>query len=264
MTTRAQTNSLKPKTLVVSRHPTPVSSIIASEPKTYKQAASSPKWLCAMEAEYQALRCNCTWTLVPCPPTANVVGCKWVYHGSIERYKARLVAKGFHQEEEEGVDFHDTFSPVVKPSTIRLVLSYAVTKGWALKQLDVNNAFLNGFIDKSHPHFVCRLSKALYGLKQAPRAWFLKLKTFLLSHGYTCCYSDSSLFVRHTPSSTTYLLVYVDDIIIKGSDPSYISSFTQSLDLEFSLKDLGNLSFFLGIEVSRVRSGMHLSQASYI
>ena len=121
-----------------------------------------------------------------------------------------------------------------------------------------------GFIDKSHPHCVCRLLKALYGLKQAPRAWFLKLKTFLLSHGYTCCYSDSSLFVRHTPSSTTYLLVYVDDIIITGSDPSYISSFTQSLDLEFSLKDLGNLSFFLGIEVSRVGSGMHLSQASYI
>uniref|UniRef100_A0A3Q7H262 Reverse transcriptase Ty1/copia-type domain-containing protein n=1 Tax=Solanum lycopersicum TaxID=4081 RepID=A0A3Q7H262_SOLLC len=281
MTTRAQTNSLKPKTLVVSRHPTPVSSVIASEPKPYKQAASSPEWLCAMEAEYQALCRNCTWTLVPCPPTANVVGCKWVYRikrradGSIERYKARLVAKGFHQE--EGVDFHDTFSPVVKPSTIKLVLSYAVTKGWAFKQLDVNNTFLNGdltevvymsqppgFIDKSHPHFVCRLSKALYGLKQAPRAWFLKLKTFLLSHGYTCCYSDSSLFVRHTSSSTTYLLVYVDDIIITGSDPSYISSFTQSLDLEFSLKDLGNLSFFLGIEVSRVGSGMHLSQTSYI
>ena len=148
MTTRAQTNSLKPKTLVVSRHPTPVSSVIASEPKTYKQVASSPEWLCAMETEYQALRRNCTWTLVPCPPTANVVGCKWVYRikrradGSIERYKARLVAKGFHQE--EGVDFHDTFSPVVKPSTIRLVLSYGVTKGWALKKLDVNNAFLNG------------------------------------------------------------------------------------------------------------------------
>ena len=234
-----------------------------------------------MEAEYQVLRRNCTWTHVPCPPNANVVDCKWVYRikrradGSIERYKARLVAKGFHQE--EGVDFHDTVSPVVKPSTIKLVLSYAVTKGWDLNQLDVNNAFLNGdltevvymsqppgFIDKSHPHFVCRSSKALYGLKQAPRAWFLKLKTFLLSHGYTCCYSDSSLFVRHTPSSTTYLLVYVDDIIITGSDPSYISSFTQSLDLEFSLKDLGNLSFFLGIEVSRVGSGMHLSQASYI
>lgn len=111
---------------------------------------------------------------------------------------------------------------------------------------------------------MCHLSKALYGLKQDPRAWFLKLKTFLLSHGYTCCYSDSSLFVRHTPSSTTYLLVYVDDIIITGSDPSYISSFTQSLDLQFSLKDLDNLSFFLGIEVSRVGSGMHLSQTSYI
>uniref|UniRef100_A0A3Q7I3A3 Reverse transcriptase Ty1/copia-type domain-containing protein n=1 Tax=Solanum lycopersicum TaxID=4081 RepID=A0A3Q7I3A3_SOLLC len=118
MTTRSQTKSLKPKTLFVSHHPTLVSSVIASEPKTQVQAASSPEWLCAMEADYQAFRRNCTWTLVPCPPNANVVGCKWVYRikrradGSIERYKARLVAK--------------------------------VTKGWALKQLDVNNAFLNG------------------------------------------------------------------------------------------------------------------------
>ncbi|KAH0673130.1 hypothetical protein KY284_024217 [Solanum tuberosum] len=280
MTTRAQTNSLKPKALTISRHPILVSSSLISEPKTYKQVASSPDWLCAMKAEYQALIRNRTWTLSPCPPNANVVGCKWVYpikrqtDGSIERYKARLVAKGLQQA--EGVDFHDTFSPVVKPSTIKLVLSHAVSKGWCLKQLDVNNAFLNsdlsevvymsqppGFTDKSHPHFVCRLSKALYGLKQAPRAWFLKLKTFLISHGYTYCYSNSSLFVCHTPSSTTYLLVYVDDIILTGNDPSYISSFTKSLDLQFSLKDLGDLSFFLGIEVARMGSGI-LSQTSYI
>ncbi|OIT27466.1 putative mitochondrial protein, partial [Nicotiana attenuata] len=148
MTTRAQTNSLKPKFLVASRHPVPASSSLPNEPKTYKQAASSPEWLRAMDTEYQALLRNRTWTLTPCPPNVNVVGCKWVYRiksradGSIERYKARLVAKGFHQE--EGVDFHDTFSPVVKPSTLRLVLSHAISKGWVLKQLDVNNAFLNG------------------------------------------------------------------------------------------------------------------------
>jgi len=130
-----------------------------------------------MKVEYQALIRNHTWTLSLCPPNANVVGCKWVYRikrradGSIERYKARLVAKDFHQA--EGVDFHDTFSPVLKPLIIRLVLSHAVSQGWCLKQLDVNNTFLNGdlsevvymsqppgFTDKSHPHFVCRLSKA--------------------------------------------------------------------------------------------------------
>ena len=140
-----------------------------------------------MDEEYAALLSNNTWSLVPKPPTANVIGCKWVYKikrkadGSIERHKARLVAQGFDQQ--PGVDFEETFSPVVKPATICIVLSMALSYGWHIHQLDVKNAFLHGkidqdifmvqpqgFMDSQHPNYVCKLNRALYGLRQAPRA----------------------------------------------------------------------------------------------
>ena len=130
----------------------------------------------------------------------NLVGCKWIFgikrlpDGSIDRYKARLGAKGFHQR--PGVDYHDTFSPVVKPTTIRLVLSLAVSCGWSLRQLNVNNAFLQGhlfedvymaqppgFLDHDNPTHVCKLHKAIYGLKQAPQAWYHELRQFLVASG---------------------------------------------------------------------------------
>ena len=135
-----------------------------------------------MEQEYQALLQNETWTLVPPPPRVNIIDSKWVFKvkkhadGSIERYKARLVAKGFKQR--HGLDYEDTFSPVVKPTTIRFLLSLLVSRGWSLRQLDVQNAFLHGlleeevymrqppgFVDHAQPHHLCRLTKALYGLK---------------------------------------------------------------------------------------------------
>ena len=103
-----------------------------------------------MDAEFQVLQRQQTWSLVPAPPSVNLVGCKWVFKlklnndGSISRYKARLVAKGFHQQ--AGVDFHETFSPIVKPTTVRLILGIAVSCRWVLRQLDVSNAFLHGFL----------------------------------------------------------------------------------------------------------------------
>lgn len=143
MVTRARTNSLKPKAFSTTLIPSP-----NNEPHTYKQASLHTCWQDAMQNEYNALMRNNTWSLVPCPSNVNIVGCKWIYRvkrksdGLIERYKARLVAQGFSQE--AGVDYFETFSLVIKPTTIHLVLSIAISNHWCIRQLDINNAFLNG------------------------------------------------------------------------------------------------------------------------
>jgi hypothetical protein len=157
------------------------------EPSNFTEALSHVDWKKAMDEEYDAPIENKTWHLVPSNSTRNLIDCKWVFRikkhadGTIERYKARLVAKGFKQR--YGIDYEDTFSPVVKSATIRLVLALSVSQGWSLRQLDVKNAFLHGvleeevymkqppgFEDTRFPHHICKLDKSLYGLKQAPRA----------------------------------------------------------------------------------------------
>lgn len=161
------------------------STVNADENPSVGEAFGNPNWKGAMDVEYNALQHNKTWHLVPRPKGKNIIGCKWVYKikrkadGSIDRYKARLVAKGFKQRYR--IDYEDTFSPVVKAATIRLVLSLAVSQGWSLRQLDVQNAILHGVLEEEvymqqppgyesqkHPQYVCKLDKALYGLKQAP------------------------------------------------------------------------------------------------
>ena len=159
----------------------------SGEPQYLEEALNNKDWKEAMDNEYMALMRNKTWHLVPSRKGINIIDCKWIYKvkrkadGSLDRYKARLVAKGFKQR--YGIDYEDTFSSVVKPTTIRIVLSLAVSKGWIMRQLDVHNAFLHGYLeydvyikqppgyeDSSHPNYICKLDKALYGLKQAPRA----------------------------------------------------------------------------------------------
>ncbi|CAN0925281.1 Retrovirus-related Pol polyprotein from transposon TNT 1-94 [Linum grandiflorum] len=276
MVTRAATNSLKPKALTVT-----LAKDRLIEPKTFKQAVEHEYWRRAMKVEFNALMQNCTWSLVPCPANINLVGSKWIYRikrlsdGTIDCFKARLVAQGFSQE--EGVDYYETFIPVVKPSTIRAVLSIAVSKGWQLRQLDINNAFLNGdlteevymkqprgFEDPHHPTYVCRLRKALYGLKQAPQAWFTKLKTYLTSQGFNACQSDTSLFVHKSAEGTTYVLVYVDDFIITGSNQPFVEAFIHKLGNKFSLKDMGILHHFLELDIIHTPNGVQLSQQHYI
>jgi len=167
-----------------------------SEPKSVKQALESSKWFAAMQKEYNDLLRNRTWDLVPLLADRQAIRCKWTFRikenidGSINRFKARLVAKGFHQV--HGFDFHETFSLVVKPITIRVVLTLAVSQDWELFQLDVNNAFLNGLLEESvymnqpigfevgSKSLVCKLNSALYGLKQALRQWFDRLISTLI------------------------------------------------------------------------------------
>ena len=154
----------------------------SGEPWNIEEALSNTDWKMAMDSEYSALMNNKTWHLVPPQKGRNVIGCKWVYKikrkkdGSLDRYKARLVAKGFKQR--YGIDYEDTFSPVIKHSTIRIILSLAIFRGWSLRQLDVQNAFLHGYLyedvymqqppgyeDPAKPNYVCKLDRALYGLK---------------------------------------------------------------------------------------------------
>jgi len=224
---------------------------------------------------------NGTWTLVPPVPNANIVDCKWVYrlkrdeHGNIKRYKARLVAKGFNQQ--PGIDYHETFSPVVKSTTVRVVLSLAVSRKWPLRQLDVQNAFLHGdlketvylrqppgFIDSQKPDHLCLLHKSLYGLKQAPRAWFNSLSGALLQLGFLGSKTDPSLFIYSHHGALLYMLVYVDDIILTGNNPRLINHITQQLSTKFAIQDLGKLSYFLGIEVVPKGNDLILSQKKYI
>jgi Reverse transcriptase (RNA-dependent DNA polymerase) len=234
-----------------------------------------------MAQEIDALAANQTWVLVPPPSNNHVIGCKWVFKlkrrsdGSIERHKARLVAKGYNQL--EGIDFQETFSPVVRPTTVRVILSLATSLRWSIRQLDVQNAFLHGdlkeqvfmsqppgFLDQSKPDYVCLLSKSLYGLKQSPRAWFQKLSQSLLEFGFIASNYDPSLFLCHTNGQIIILLIYVDDIILTASDPKLTQTCLTFLQSRFAIKDLGSLSYFLGIEARYHGLNLHLSQTKYV
>jgi histone deacetylase 1/2 len=251
-----------------------------AEPSSYRTALTDPNWRTAMESEMHALHQNKTWTLVPRPRDQNIISCKWIFKvkqhadGSIDKYKARLVARGFTQQ--YGIDYMDTFSPVVKPATVRLVLSLAVSRDWHLRQVDISNAFLHGVLDETaymqqppgfqdphHPDYVCKLQKALYGLKQSPRAWYSRLSERLHQLGFVPSAADTSLFVFCQGGVTIYMLVYVDDIVIASSTTAAAEHLLHQLTLSFPVKDLGPLHYFLGIEVTRNSGGISLSQQKY-
>ncbi|KAK9118393.1 hypothetical protein Scep_016486 [Stephania cephalantha] len=176
------------------------------------------------------------------------------YDGSLDRYKARLVALGNRQE--YGVDYEETFAPVAKMTTVRLVLAIAASQGWPLRQMDVKNAFLHGDLKEeiymtppsglfSTPSAdVCKLKRSLYGLKQAPRAWFDKFRSTLISFSFVQSQYDSSLFLCKTSKGIVLLLIYVDDIVITGTDSTLISQLQEHLHQSFHMKDLGHLQYF--------------------
>ncbi|XP_020695806.2 uncharacterized protein LOC110109199 [Dendrobium catenatum] len=178
--------------------------------------------------------------------------------------------------EQYGVNYKETFSPVAKMPTIRLLLIIAIHHHWPLLQFDVANAFLHGdlneavymkqpqgFVDRDHPNHVCRLHKALYGLKQAPRQWFRKLTEFLLHFGFQFSRADPSLLVYNRTITQLYLLIYVDDLLLTGNDSSIIKSLLQQLQTNFDLKQLGQPSLFLGIQIAYTATGAFLHQSHY-
>jgi histone deacetylase 1/2 len=186
-----------------------------------------------------------------------------------------LVARGFSQQ--EGIDYSETFGPVVKQATVILVFSIAVSCNWKIYQLDIHNAFLNGvlaeevymkqprgFVDSALPSYVYRLHKSLYGLKQAPRAWYTRLSDFLLSVGFHAFKVDTFLFILSVGADIFYLLVYVDNILLTGSNSAVLHHLIQLLSSEFKLRDLGAVHYFLGIEVQSTALGLMLRQHKYI
>lgn len=223
------------------------------EPSNFRQAHKQPEWRAVMCSEFDALQRNGTWSLAL---NLNMLSNKWVYKikcrfdGSIEHFKACLVANGFHQQ--PSLDYNETFSPIVKHTTIHTVLALATSKRWSIRQLDVHNAFLHGYLleemymrqphgfeDPTFPHHVCRLHKSLYGLKQAPRPSFQRFLDYLEDLGFLASQTDPSHFTFHYNNIFVYLFIYVDDILITDNDASHISYLIQQLGSLFATKDLG-------------------------
>lgn len=243
-------------------------------------ALADPNWSRAIQEEMSALQQNKTWSLVSLPTGKKTVGCRWVFtikykaDGKIERYKARLVAKGYTQT--YGVDYRETFSPVAKLNSVRVLLSLAANLNWPLHQFDVKNAFLHGNLEEEvymdlPPGYtvgssgvVCKLQRALYGLKQSPRAWFGRFSMAMEKYGFHQSHSDHTLFLKHRRGKITALIIYVDDMIITGNDVSEIAKLEEQLGSEFEMKNLGGLKYFLGIEVARSNRGIFLSQRKYV
>ncbi|XP_030479381.2 uncharacterized mitochondrial protein AtMg00810-like [Cannabis sativa] len=237
-----------------------------------------------MDAELTALRNNKTWSVVPLPPNKRVIGCHWVYKiklnsdGSVERFKARLVAQGYTQQ--EGLDFFDTFSPVAKMVTFKLLLAISTIKHWHTLQIDINNAFLNEDLNEevymalppgltvsndvpTGTNLVCKLHKSIYGLRQSSRQWYKKLTSTLLQEGFTQSKADYTLFTRGKDDKFIALLVYVDDIVITGPNIEALHQLQNTLHQQFKLKALGQLKYFLGFEIARASHGLFISQRQY-
>lgn len=242
------------------------------EPTSYAEAIKDPRWIEATQTEVAALESNHTWQVVTLPQGKRPIGCKWIFKikykasGEVERFKARLVAKGYNQK--EGIDYQETFSPVVKMVTLRTVLALAAARHWHIHQMDVFNAFLQedledeiymdlpqGFQSQGE-YQVCRLSKSLYGLKQAPRQWNAKLSKALTDCAFRQSQYDHSLYIRKTDSRVIIILVYVDDILLTGDKLEMIEDTKTALHKAFKIKDLGELKYLLGIEFARSQEGI--------
>ncbi|KAE8720906.1 tir-nbs resistance protein [Hibiscus syriacus] len=221
----------------------------ATEPETFEEASQSSEWMTAMKEEIDALQQNKTWDLVPKIKDVKPISCKWVYKikrhpdGSIERYKARLVARGFSQQ--YGLDYDETFSPVAKLTTVRVLLALAANKDWNLCQMDVKNAFLHGELDRE----IYMTQSMGFQSQDHPE--------------YVLTPADSSLFAKINEGKLAIVLVYVDDLIIIGDDEAEILQTKENLSVRFQMKELGQLKHFLGLEVDRTHEGIFLCQQKY-
>ncbi|KAK1647900.1 hypothetical protein QYE76_065705 [Lolium multiflorum] len=256
------------------------------DPATYEEAMMSPdsnKWQEAMKSEMGSMYDNKVWTLVDLPDSRKAVENKWIFKrktdadGNVTVYKARLVAKGFRQI--QGVDYDETFSPVAKLKSVRILLAIAAFFDYEIWQMDVKTAFLNGdieeelymvqpkgFVDPKNADKVCKLQRSIYGLKQASRSWNRRFDKVIKDFGFIQCHGEACIYKKVSGSSVAFLILYVDDILLIGNDIELLSSVKGYLNKCFSMKDLGEAAYILGIKIYRDRSRrlIGLSQSTYL
>nr|KYP53191.1 Copia protein [Cajanus cajan] len=234
----------------------------------------------SMQEELNQFTRNEVWDLVPLPSDHPIIGTKWVFRNKLDEYgiivrnKARLVVKGYNQE--EGIDYDETFALVARKEAIRLLLAYASIMNFKLYQMDVNNVFLNGFIqeevyveqppgfvDYKYPNHVYKLKKELYGLKQAPRSWYDRLSKILIDNDYIRGKVDNTLFVKKFKKDTMYVQIYVDDIVFGSINLSLCEEFAKTMQGECEMSMMGELTFFLGLQIKQMNDSIFISQRKY-
>ncbi|GJT65360.1 putative ribonuclease H-like domain-containing protein [Tanacetum coccineum] len=252
-----------------------------NEPKKISEALEDESWVDAMQEELLQFKIQKVWVLVDLPYGKKAIGTKWVYQnkkderGVVVRNKARLVAQGHRQE--EGIDYDEVFAPVARIEAIRIFLAFASYMGFIVYQMDVKSAFLYGKIDEEvyvsqppgfqdpkSPQKVYKVVKALYGLHQAPRAWYATLSTFLLKNGYRRGTIDKTLFLKKDKHDIILVQVYVDDIIFGSTKKSWCNEFEALMKSRFQMSSMGELTFFLGLQVKQKPNGIFISQDKYV
>lgn len=256
--------------------------IVQTCPSSYAEAMSqedAKEWEEAMSREMGSLKKHQVWDLTSLPTGKKVVGNRWVYkrklgpNGEVVRHKARLVAQGFTQQ--HGTDYDQTFSPVIRMESVRMMAAIATQRSMEIHQVDIATAFLNGILNEEvymrqprgfeigNQDIVCKLKKSLYGLKQSPRCWNIALDTQLREMGFTQSKADPCIYL--SDKEALHIGVYVDDILLTG-DLSRIQEVKHQLGEQFEVKDLGKLNYFLGINVETAAEGkeMWMGQPTYV
>ncbi|GJV03698.1 putative ribonuclease H-like domain-containing protein, partial [Tanacetum coccineum] len=274
-------HNIHPKSQILGDLKSAVQTRSKEEPKKIFEALQDDSWVQAMQEELLQFKLQQVWVLVDLPHGMKVIGTKWVYRnkrderGVVVRNKARLVAQGYTQE--EGIDYDEVFAPVARIEAIRLFLAFASFMGFIVYQMDVKSAFLYGtideevyvsqppgFVDPDHPKKVYKVVKALYGLHQAPRAWYATLSTFLEKHGYKRGTIDKTLFIKRDKKDIMLVQVYVDDIIFGSTKKSWCDEFEALMKSRFQMSSMGELTFFLGLQVKQNKAGIFISQDKYV
>ncbi|KAI3669359.1 hypothetical protein L6452_40592 [Arctium lappa] len=251
------------------------------EPTRVSETLADSDWVSAMQEEINQFEALKVWRLVPKPEGKTVIGTKWVFKnkkdedGIVIRNKARLVAKGYRQE--EGIDYDETYAPVARIEAIRIYLAYAAHKNFTVFQMDVKTAFLHGilkeevyvsqpegFVNQDKPDHVYILDKALYGLKQAPRAWYDVLSKFLVKSGFSKGKIDTALFIKKEKADIILIQIYIDDIIFGSTNPKYCKNFSNLMVSRFQMNMMGEMNFFLGLQVKQFSTGIFINQSKYI